>query len=211
MGWVAGALGGLLVGAVGASALVVLRIQSLSQIDFEIRPPPVPLEVIETVRQAERRYYATQSNARQAIELAQDVLAFLHPPLVYRLNLSVGPYRLKGRTLDEMIPWAQQQGYLAVTEAPLAYFHWLYVYLAEQPGLAHWGAATHLEFLRQRHPRLREMDWEMVAADPELIAKIYSGYLGAGNDWPLWEADLVPGKVALSRLADVSSVDSSAE
>ncbi|MEM6496495.1 MAG: hypothetical protein AAF709_07205 [Pseudomonadota bacterium] len=200
MGWLSGLIGGLLIGGLAATAFVVHRVQSLSEIDFETIPPPVPFEVIEKVRGAEMDYYSNQSHARQFVELMQDVMAFLHPPLVYQMNFSVGPFRLKGQTLEKTIPWARDNGYLIIKEAPVSDFHWLYVYLAEQPGLSNWGAAVHLEFLRQKHPLLRDISWSDIASDPNLVAKVYSGYLGAGGDWATWEADLVPGKVAVARL-----------
>lgn len=200
MGWVVGLIGGLLIGGLSATAFLVTRIQSLAEVDFEILAPEVPFEVIETVRLAETSFYASQSAPRQFIELTQDVVSFLHPPLVYRMNFSVGPFRLKGQTLNETIPWAIEQGYLVIGRTPVSDFHWLYVYLAEQPGLADWGAATHLELLRQKHPQLSQIEWPLIAADPRLTAKIYSGYLGAGGDWEGWKSDLIPGQVALSRL-----------
>ncbi len=208
MGWLSGLIGGLLIGGFAAAAFVVHRVQSLSEIDFETVPPPVPFEVIEKVRGAETSYYSNQSQARRFVELLQDVMAFLHPPLVYQMNFSVGPFRLKGQTLEQTIPWARDQGYLIISEAPLSDFHWLYVYLAEQPGLSNWGAAAQLEFLRKKHPLLRNIGWTDIAANPALVAKIYSGYLGAGGDWATWEADLVPGKIAVARLG-VNSVEHS--
>lgn len=200
MGWIGGLASGLLIGGLSATAFVTMRIQSLSELDFVIVPPDVPFEILDSVRSAENDYYAAQPKTRQLAEWAQDVATFLHPPLVYRMDFSVGPFRLKGKTLDAAIPWAHESGFLILTDAPVSDFHWLYVYLAEQPGLANWGAAVHLEFLRQSHPLMRDIDWPQIASDPQLIAKMYSGYLGAGGDWDAWKADLTPGKVALSRL-----------
>lgn len=203
MGWLTGLMGGLVIGGVAATAFVVHRVHALSEIDFDTIPPPVPFEVIETVRRAETTYYSNQSHARRFTELMQDVTAFLHPPLVYQLDFSVGPFRLKGQTLERTIPWAHDEGYLVIEDAPVSDFRWLYVYLAEQPGLSNWGAAVNLEFLRQRHPLLRDIDWADIASDPALVAKVYSGYLGAGGDWVTWYADLAPGQVAIKRLRSV--------
>lgn len=199
-GWTFGFALGLLFGALLAVGFVVNRIHALSAVDFEIHSPAVPLSVVETVRQAETDFYANQSAPRRAIEMAQDVTAFLYPPIVYRLDFSVGPFRLKGHTLAKTIPWALTQGFWEIENAPARDFHWFYVYFAEQPGLAKWGAAVHLEYLRQQHPLMRDIAWTDIAADPHLVAKIYSGYLGAGGDWAMWEADLRPGSVARARL-----------
>lgn len=191
---------GILIGAVSAVAFVSQRIQALSAVDFEIIAPPVPFVVIEAVRGAEHGFYAKQSRTRRLIEEAQDIGAFLSPKLVYEMNFSVGPFRLRGHTLAATIPWAIDEGYLILQDAQVQDFHWLYVYLAEQPGLAEWGAAVHLEHLRRRHPLMQELGWSQIAADPSLIAKVYSGYLGAGGDWDKWAADLVPGSVAKDRM-----------
>jgi hypothetical protein len=71
---------------------------------------------------------------------------------------------------------------------------------ALQPSINDWQASVLLEYLRQRHPALRNMKWEVIAADPNAIAKLYSGYMGAGGDWALWKSDLVPGAVSRDRL-----------
>ncbi|MBM2577304.1 hypothetical protein JQC91_13425 [Jannaschia sp. Os4] len=200
MGWIAGLLLGAVLGAVGAAAFVADRVRALSAVEFTLHAPPVPASVVHAVRIAEGAFYADLTAPRRMAEAAQDVAAFLHPPLVYRLNLSVGPYRLKGATLAETIPWALNEGYLHLGGAPPEDFHWLYVYLAEQPGLADWGAAARLEWLRRDHPGLRGMGWDEIAADPALVAKVYSGYMGAGGAWEAWRADLTPGAVARARM-----------
>ena len=202
-----GILLGLLIGILGTAAFAAYRVQSLAAVDFTLTAPPVPPEVVRAVRSAEHGYYASQGPLRRAAEGVQDMAAILHPPLVYALDFSVGPFHLKGRTLDETIPWAIEQGYLQVHDAPARDFHWLYVYLAEQPGLADWGAAVHLEWLRQKHPGLRALTWDEIAADPRLVAKVYSGYVGAGGDWEAWEADLTPGPVAAARLGLTAATD----
>lgn len=191
---------GILFGGVGVVLVVADRIKEFSQFDFTISAPPVPGDVLMAVRQAEQDFYASQGTVRRVVESAQDVAAFVYPPLVYRLNFSVGPYRLKGQTVAEIVPWALENGHLDLLQAPKDDFHWLYVYFAEQPGLSDWGAAVYLETLRLKHPDLRTMTWEVIAADPLLVAKVYSGYLGAGGDWDGWAGDLRPGPVAASRL-----------
>jgi hypothetical protein len=191
---------GFLLGLGGTAALVEERIQSLTSVNFLITSPPVPRQVLEAVQIAEQNYYARQSAMRRMIEGTQDVAAFLSPSFVYKLDFSVGPFRLKGHTLNETIPWAMEHGYLEIGERPIEDFHWLYVYLAEQPGLADWGAAVLLERLRVRHPQLSQISWQEIATDPILVAKIYSGYVGAGGDWDLWESDLRPGPVAAARM-----------
>jgi hypothetical protein len=120
---------GFLLGLGGTAALVVERIQSLTSVNFLITSPPVPQQVLEAVRVAEHNYYAQQSAMRRMIEGTQDVAAFLAPSFVYKLDFSVGPFRLKGHTLNETIPWAMEHGYLEIGERPIEDFHWLYGHL----------------------------------------------------------------------------------
>ena len=195
-----GALLGILIGALGTTFFLVKRVNALAKVDFSIVMPSVSSEVLSAVRQAEGDFYAQQPALRRLIEDGQDVAAFLAPSLVYKFDFSVGPFRLKGHTLDEIIPWALQNGYLELQKSPVWDFHWLYVYLAEQPGLADWGAAVLLERLRQMHPELSKLSWQEISADPSLVAKVYSGYIGAGGDWEAWKADLIPGRVAAARM-----------
>ena len=195
-----GGLLGILIGALGTTLFLVSRVNALAKVDFSIVTPSVSSEVLLAVRQAESDFYAQQPALRRLIENGQDVAAFLAPSLVYRFDFSVGPFRLKGHTLDEVIPWALQNGYLELQSSPLADFHWLYVYLAEQPGLADWGAAVLLERLRQKHPQLSMLSWQEISADPNLIAKVYSCYMVAGGVWEAWKYDLIPGCVAAARM-----------
>lgn len=47
---------------------------------------------------------------------------------------------------------------------------------------------------------MTELAWLEIEAEPELIAKLYSGYMGAGGAWELWRENLNPGSVAKIRL-----------
>ena len=187
-------------GAVLATWFVHHRVRSLAAIDFRVTYPPVPVSVTSAVRAAEARFYSGQGMLRGLVEEAQDIAALVWPPLVARMDSSVGPYRIKASTIAELMPWAQAQGYLTVIEADPHQALAAIAYFSEQPALADWGATLVLEHLRQRHPELREMDWETIAAEPRHVAKLYSGYMGAGGDWAAWEATLEPGPEALRRL-----------
>ncbi|MEM9999805.1 MAG: hypothetical protein AAF940_02890 [Pseudomonadota bacterium] len=187
-------------GAVVAVVWLERRASWLSSIDFRVAYPDVPVEVTTAVREAELAYYNSLSQPRRAIEAAQDILTFAAPSVTFAFNFSVGPYRIKAATIDELIPWAMDNGYLQIIDAPASHARQSIAYFAEQPALADWGAAVILERLRRRHPLLRERPWGEIADQPMLVAKLYSGYMGAGGDWALWERDLVPGPEALRRL-----------
>ena len=63
-----------------------------------------------------------------------------------------------------------------------------------------WQAATYLQWLKEAHPLMTDLTWSEIEAKPELVAKLYSGYMGAGGAWELWREDLTPGSVAKQRL-----------
>jgi hypothetical protein len=176
------------------------RYHALAAADFAIDPPPVPRSVVVAVKHAEAFAYAQEPWYRRAAEYAQDVLTFLSPRLTYRLNFSVGRYRIKPATIEALIPWAEQQGYLQMHGTPDERLRHLLPYFSEQPVINDWQVAVILESLRRDHPTLREMSWEQIAADPALVAKVYSGYMGAGGDWEQWRATLTPGPIARTRM-----------
>ena len=187
-------------GAVIAGVFLHLRVQSLASVDFRISYPDVPVEVTEAVKAAEAGYYDQQSFARRVSEEAEDMLALVWPSAVTRLNLSVGPYRIKAETMRDLLPWAIDEGFLTVVDADPEQALSSIAYFSEQPALADWGATVVLERLRLRHPQLRDMGWDQISSDPRLVAKLYSGYMGAGGDWETWEASLTPGPEALRRM-----------
>ena len=130
----------------------------------------------------------------------QDVIVFASPHLAYRLNYSVGRYRIKSRTIEEIHPWALEQGYLSLEGTTLENFAHALAYFSEQPTLNDWQAAVYLEWLRRDHPQLVTMSWPEITSDPMLVAKLYSGYMGAGGDWDLWRMNITPGQVSMRRL-----------
>ena len=176
------------------------RYHALAAADFAIDLPPVPRSVVLAVKHAEAFAYAQEPWYRRAAEYAQDVLTFLIPRLTYRLNFSVGRYRIKPATIEALIPWAEQQGYLQMHGTPDERLRHLLPYFSEQPVINDWQVAVILEYLRRDHPQLDNMTWEQIAADPSLVAKVYSGYMGAGGDWDQWRATLTPGPIARTRM-----------
>ena len=181
-------------------AIFYHRYRVLAAADFAIDPPPVPRSVVVAVKHAETFAYAQEPWYRRAAEYAQDVLTFLVPWLTYRMNFSVGRYRIKPATVEALIPWAQQHGYLQMHGKPDDRLRHLLPYFSEQPVINDWQVAVILESLRRDHPQLREMTWDRIAADPSLVAKLYSGYMGAGGAWDQWRATLTPGPVARRRM-----------
>ncbi len=200
--FVFGLLTGFVVTLFAVGLVAARKAAWLSHYRFELVQPPVPAGVLERIRTAEAGYYAAAPVWRRLAEEAQDALAILAPGLVYRLNLSVGPYRMKARTVEELLNWAIASDFLRLrgdtgraSRAAISYF-------AEQPVLSDWEAAIYLAWLRDSHPGLAAVSWSEIAESPSLIAKLYSGYMGAGGDMVQWRASLEPGAVAIERLGN---------
>ena len=172
----------------------------LASLEFQLNPPPVPDTILTAIRQAERKSYAERSILRRITEEAQDVFVFASPETAYKMNFSVGRYRIKARTIEAILPWAIEQRFVVLEETSPKSFAHAIAYFSEQPGLNDWQAATYLEWLRQDHPKMADMSWPDIAADPERVAKLYSGYMGAGGAWDLWRENMTPGAVARKRL-----------
>lgn len=196
----AGLILGLLIGAAAATWMLQERANWLAGYAFQLVPPPVPASVLAAIREAEEQYYAGAPLWRRAAEDAQDILAFASPWLTYEADFSLGPYRIKARTIEKILPWAAERGYLQIAAGEQEIARYAIAYFSEQPAISDWQAMILLEWLRTEHPQLRQIAWDALAADPRLVAKLYSGYMGAGGDWALWRASLEPGRVALRRL-----------
>ena len=181
-------------------AIFFHRYRRLAAADFSIDLPQVPRSVLVAVKEAEAFAYASEPWYRRSAEYAQDVLTFLSPRLTYRLNFSVGRYRIKPATIEALMPWAEDHGFLQLHGEREQRLRHLLPYFSEQPVINDWQVAVILESLRCDHPQLRGMSWDEIAADPTLVAKLYSGYMGAGGAWEQWRKSLTPGPVALHRM-----------
>lgn len=176
------------------------KVTLLQDLDLHLHSPGVPQNVLDAVRGAEMTAYRRMPTARKVVEDGQDMAGLLWPQAVYRANYSVGAFRIKSRTAAEVIDFAIERGLLELrVDRDARYIRMLPV-LAQQPALNTWFAGVLLMTLRERHPMLRGRDWDDIAADPDAIAKLYSGYTGAGGAWDAWAADEVPGPVARERL-----------
>lgn len=191
---------GVLVGSLITLVVLKERAHWLAALEFELTPPSVPHAVLQDIQNAEQSSYANRSVLRRAAEEAQDVLVFASPRLAYLLNFSVGRYRIKARTIEEILPWAIKQKYLVLDGTTIEDFAHALAYFSEQPVLNDWQAAVYLEWLRRDHSQLVTMTWPDIASNPMLVAKLYSGYMGAGGDWDFWRSDLTPGPVSIRRL-----------
>jgi hypothetical protein len=191
---------GVMIGALATLFALKERAHWLASLEFELAPPHVPFAILQDIQKAEQTSYAKRSPLRRAAEEAQDIMVFASPNFAYSLNFSVGRYRIKARTIEEILPWALKQRYLILEGTSSEDFSHALAYFSEQPVLNDWQAAVYLDWLRRDHPGLAALTWPEIASDPMLVAKLYSGYMGAGGDWDLWRTDLTPGSVSLRRL-----------
>ena len=192
---------GILIGAASSLIFLQQRARWLAQYEFELIPPPVPLSILKQVKEAEQRSYAELAFWRRSAEEAQDILAFASPALAYKMNFSLGNYRVKSHTIRKILPWAVRNGFLKLDGKPDRQARYALAYFSEQPALNTWQAAVLLAWLRQDHPKLKQLSWAEIADDPQLVAKLYSGYMGAGGAWEQWRSDLSPGPEARRRMA----------
>lgn len=176
------------------------RKRQLQGLTFHLSGPEVPVVILDAVRDAESRFYRDLGFFRRRVEDVQDVLSFVTPELIYRLNVSVGPYRIKVRSVEGLIDEATARGYLTLETAPGQTLSALLPYFSMQPVINQWLAALLLQHLKEEHPILTTLPWSQIAGDRRLTAKLYSGYMGAGGDWAGWRGSVEPGAVARKRM-----------
>ena len=197
---IGGFIAGIVIALIGVFALLFRRRARLQELDFHLTSSEVPVPVLNTVKQAEMRYFQELPLFRRGVEASQDVAALFWPQLAFALNISVGAYRIKPQTIRTLIHFAIQEKYLQMRIPEDYRFDSFLSYFSMQPALNDWQAALLLQKLKMQHPATMEVSWEQISSRPHLVAKLYSGYMGAGGDWEAWLASDEPGAVSQSRL-----------
>jgi hypothetical protein len=161
--------------------------------------------LVEVIRSAEQAWQESLPVFRRMGEETQEQLARLDPGLVAARDFSIGTCNLRPSAARLAIMWALEHGlgaYLGVTGLP------------EDPRLVEWILDPAQEdrlvlcllgALREAHPDLQSLPWDVICAQDDLIAKLYSGYMGAGGAWGAWQASLAPGAEAQRRLGCLES------
>lgn len=191
---------GLMTALLAVILFLYRRFRLLSSMNFKLNPPAIPRIVLVAIEAAESEYYRSQPIWRRTIELVQDLLTFLSPGIVYKLNFSVGKYRIKPKTIDALIQWSIRNGFLRIHSEDDRRLRAFIAYFSHHPAINDWQISIYLEKLRREHPKLEQLDWAAIGNSDELIAKLYSGYMGAGGDWSAWKRDTTPGLEARKRL-----------
>lgn len=167
---------------------------------YKLKMEKVPRVVLFSVQTAEEAAYARTSRIRYIVESILDILAFLSPKFIFKRNYSVGSYRLKSKSAQLAIRWAVRNKKLIIYDKNYRDFTENLPQFIVSPRYGEDIARLVLEKLRCSHPLLKKIRWVDIAKDDYLIAKIYSGYMGAGGDMREWRKNLQPGKVARKRL-----------
>ena len=183
----------LLVSQAGAGGLGV------SSATAQVRPADgriVAPWIVDVIEHGEANRVAGDSTIRLEVERFQDQVARLDPPTAILTDWSIGRYYIRPSTARAALDWA----FAAGTAAAYGY--------ARRPSdielvrhildPARDGALVQviLAQLRDDHPLLRALNWEQIEASDQAVAKLFSGWLGAGGAWDAWRADLTPGPLA---------------
>lgn len=183
--------------------LTIKKMRDLLMLDYKLNDTGVPINVTQMVEAAESYYYS-QNKGNQWIEAIQDVLAIVIPQIIYYFNFSVGRMRMKPRTMEANIIWAIKHKMLVFNSKASPKLIYLLGYLSMIPNVSHWQAEVYLAKLKSEHPQLKKINWSEIEQNNELIAKLYSGYMGAGGDWDAWKQNLEPGNEAKKRFKGMS-------
>lgn len=159
-----------------------------------------PIWLAEVIRAAEDTWHNNLGIVRKLAEDAQDLLAAENPSAAYRNNYSIGNSNIRPQTARAAIDWIfnnQLEQSIGFQERPDDN---ALVAMILNPAEENKVVLSILTHLQQIHPGLNNMNWDQITASDSLIAKIYSGYLGAGGAWDQWKSGLIPGQEAMSRL-----------
>jgi hypothetical protein len=158
----------------------------------------VPSWIMRVMLDAEVNWQRSLGPIRGNLKLLNDEVAYTDPLRAWRNNNSLSRYNIRPSTAYKAILWAQDAGAapdFPKPPLPEQVIGWI---MSEQTDTR--LAELILNQLRDDHPMLRDKSWDEIAGNDEWIAKLYSGYAGAGNAWDAWRADLKPGSVAIDRL-----------
>lgn len=159
-----------------------------------------PEWLVAVIRSAEQGWQASLPPVRRLGEASQEHLARLEPALVAAQDFSIGTCSLRPSAARRATLWALEKnigGFLGLERLP---DDERLVAMILEPAAEARLVLCLLGALRESHPGLRDMHWEAICGQDALVAKLYSGYMGAGGAWEAWQADLTPGPEALRRL-----------
>lgn len=156
--------------------------------------------VADVVTGAEVAWQRDLPLARELLERAQSVVARVLPSFAALNNSSFGRANIRPEAAARAIAWARESGIAEAARLPDPADGAAVTAAILDPARSDLIVTLILARLRDDHPLLQSMEWEAIEADDLLVAKLYSGYMGAGGAWVRWRATLDPGPEALRRL-----------
>lgn len=187
--------------AIAACAIAMLT--GCTKTDEEVSTVEVRIAsqwVVEVVGTVEEGWQAQLSPLRAAAEQFQDEAARSAPLETYAADWSIGRFNIRPSTARSALDWAFTQGIAADFGYDRPLDDEEVVRDIMDPDRAASLVKLILAQLRDDHPGLREKTWDTIEATDQYLAKLYSGYLGAGGAWEAWRSDLLPGDEARLRL-----------
>lgn len=159
-----------------------------------------PIWLVDVIRSAEETWQEQLNPLRRLTEVSQENLARLEPALVASQDYSIGTCNVRPSAARQAANWIIEQGWayqvgIPVSISDIELVGWI-MDSAREARIVQ----CILMRLRASHPMLMALSWEQIAQDDLLIAKLYSGYMGAGGAWGKWLDNLQPGSEALLRL-----------
>lgn len=154
----------------------------------------------EVIRSAEQAWQDSLPAFRRLGEETQEQLARLDPALVAAQDFSIGNCNLRPSAARRAVLWALEQelgSFLGLSQLP---DEARLVQMILDPDQETRLVLCLLGALKEAHPDLQALTWEIICSRDDLVAKLYSGYMGAGGAWTAWQASLTPGAEAVRRL-----------
>jgi hypothetical protein len=166
--------------------------------------PAPPYWIAQVYREAEENWRNDLPWWKKIAENYQDDIARDYPLLAYALDVTVGRYNMRPSAAREAITWATEQGITAQPGfSPMETVKSLIDSCSDTA-----IALVIIAKLKDQHPTLRHLNWSEIESSDQYVAKLYSGYSGAGGDWAAWRADTKPGSVTMQRLGYNTERDS---
>lgn len=165
---------------------------------MQVELPPIWL--VDVIRVAEENWQEQLNPLRRLTEASQESLARLEPGLVAAQDYSVGTCNVRPSSARRAVAWIIEQGWAYDVGIPTSISDIELVAWIMDPALEVRIVQCILMSLRAEHPMLLALSWQQITQDDNLVAKLYSGYMGAGGAWAKWLDNLEPGPEALLRL-----------
>ena len=152
--------------------------------------------VVAVVGAGEANRTSGASMIRRTADQVQRALLRLDPRSATVADWSIGRYQIRPATARAALHWACASDAVCTRGCDHRPSGAALVRQILDPAGGIALVQVILARLRDNHPCLRTMSWEQIEASDQAIAKLFSGWLGAGGFWTAWRADCRPGPLA---------------